>query len=120
MIGLLKLPEIVILSVSKGDISMGHARVLSKLESEELILDIYKRIMDEKLTVREVEEITQRHNSEGYSKFFDKSYLDNVKANLRKSVDKNIAFDIKKNKIVFSFKTKEELDRIIHFLKHKL
>ncbi len=119
MIGLLRLPEQVIMSVSQGDLSMGHARVLSKLEDEELILSLYNRILEEKLTVRELEEITQQFHNEDQEELLDRTYIDHVKLSLRKSLDKNISFDIKKNKIVFSFKTKEELDRIVDFLKDK-
>ena len=119
IIGLLRLPEEVILGVSKGEISMGHARVLSKLENEKLIMKLYKRVLSEKLTVRELEEITQQFQHNVRVDLVDKSYIDSIKNNLRVSIDKKIPFEIKKNKIIFSFKTKEELDRIVDFLKNK-
>lgn len=118
IIGLLRLPEVVIEAVTKGDISMGHARVLSKLEREELILELYDRVVKENLTVRELEDITQQFHTNGKGQL-DREYLENVKMKLMKSVSNKISFDVKKNKIVFSFKTKDELDRIVQFLKDK-
>ena len=57
ILGLLRLPKEVQTEVANGTISMGHARVLSKLESEERIIELAHQIIEEKLPVREIESI---------------------------------------------------------------
>lgn len=57
LLGLLRLPENVKKYVETGSISMGHARVLSKIEDKEAIAKLAQRIINEKLSVREIEDI---------------------------------------------------------------
>ena len=54
MIGLLKLPMEVQDMILKNEISMGHSRVLSKLENKEDILNIADKIIKENLSVRDL------------------------------------------------------------------
>lgn len=58
MLGLLKLPEMVKDYIIRGDISMGHARVLSKLEDKNQIETLAERVVNENISVRGLEEIT--------------------------------------------------------------
>ena len=55
MLGLLKLPSDVQDMVLKNEISMGHARVLSKLENVNDIKDLADKVKDDNLSVRELE-----------------------------------------------------------------
>ena len=55
MLGLLKLPSDVQDMVLKNEISMGHARVLSKLENVNDIKDLADKVKDDSLSVRELE-----------------------------------------------------------------
>lgn len=55
MLGLLKLPSDVQDMVLKNDLSMGHARVLSKLENETDIKELANKVKDDGLSVRELE-----------------------------------------------------------------
>lgn len=55
MLGLLKLPSDVQDMVLKNDLSMGHARVLSKLENETEIKELANKVKDDGLSVRELE-----------------------------------------------------------------
>lgn len=57
MLGLLNLPSTVLKYVDGNKISMGHARALSKLNDEKKIMAIAKRIINEGLSVRDVEAI---------------------------------------------------------------
>jgi len=52
---LLKLPAEIQKSVRDGKISMGHARALVSAGDEELQLDLHTRVLDEQLSVRELE-----------------------------------------------------------------
>jgi ParB family chromosome partitioning protein len=54
---LLDLPEDIKQSVRKGDLSEGHARALLGLPEKGALSQVGRRILDEKLTVREVEKI---------------------------------------------------------------
>jgi ParB family chromosome partitioning protein len=56
---LLKLPEQIQRAVTSGDITEGHARALLMVESEALQLALFRRIVDEGLTVREVERLSR-------------------------------------------------------------
>lgn len=58
-IGILKLPDVVQGMILEGDITMSHARTLSKLEDDSEIVDLAHQIVTDKLPVREVEEITK-------------------------------------------------------------
>ena len=58
-LGLLNLPEEVQKMILNGELSMGHARVLSKMEDESKITDLAKKIMSEGLSVHEIEEISK-------------------------------------------------------------
>ena len=55
MLGLLKLPGDVQDMILKNEISMGHARVLSKLESIDDIKELAFKVKDDSLSVRELE-----------------------------------------------------------------
>ena len=58
-LGLLNLPEEVQKMILNGELSMGHARVLSKMEDESKITDLAKKIINEGLSVHEIEEISK-------------------------------------------------------------
>jgi ParB family chromosome partitioning protein len=58
VLGLLRLPKSVQEMVLYNKISMGHARALSKLEDKEQIVKLANKIIDESLTVRQLEELT--------------------------------------------------------------
>ena len=57
LLGLLKLPDAVQSMVINKQISPSHARILSKLDNEEQVLQLANRIIIEKLSVRELENI---------------------------------------------------------------
>ena len=60
MLGILTLPEEVKDEIIKGKLSMGHARVLSKIEDSEEVKDLANKVIKEGLSVREIEDIS--HN----------------------------------------------------------
>ena len=57
LLGLLRLPLVVQEKVKDGKLSMSHARNLSKLDDEELIITLANRIEKEGLSVREIEKL---------------------------------------------------------------
>lgn len=58
-LGLLNLPGEVQKMILNGELSMGHARVLSKMEDESKITGLAKKIINEGLSVHEIEEISK-------------------------------------------------------------
>jgi ParB family chromosome partitioning protein len=58
ILGLLRLPNEVRSMITNNELTMGHARTISKLESEEEMIKLAKQIVEEKLPVREVEKIS--------------------------------------------------------------
>ena len=117
MLGLLRLPLSVQDMVLYGKISMGHARVLSKLENHSQIEDLANKVVNENLSVRELEEISSNNdmtkkvviNKPKKSKEY-KYAEDAMKEKLGTKVS------ISGNKIKISFATKEDLNRILEIL----
>ena len=62
MLGLLNLPSDVKRLVSENKITMGHARVLSKLENEEKIEELSNLILNDNLSVRDIEKLSVNNN----------------------------------------------------------
>ena len=58
LLGLMNLPEKVKNYVKTKKISMGHARVLSKLSDQEQIISLANQIIEDSLSVRDIERIT--------------------------------------------------------------
>lgn len=117
LIGLLQLPEYMVHSMNIGDITMGHARVLSKIKDKDLRDLYYHRILDETLTVRELELIVRESSKKTDVYIISKNEALKVENDLKEYVPKNIDFNVKKNKIEFSFSTKKELKKILSLIK---
>ncbi|MGS0972641.1 MAG: ParB/RepB/Spo0J family partition protein [Candidatus Izemoplasmataceae bacterium] len=113
IIGLLKLPDKILEAVSKGEITMGHARVLSKIEDRKIVEELFNKIISDHLSVRVLEDLAQSYNDK--IEYLEQSYIDKVRKDLGKKINKQIEFDIKKNKLIFSFKTKKDLERILEY-----
>ena len=56
---LLKLPPDVQAGIRDGEISMGHARALIGIESIDVLLDVFKKITNQGLSVRKTEELVR-------------------------------------------------------------
>lgn len=116
-IGLLNLPREVQKLVIENKISMGHAKILSKLESEEQIIEIANRIDEEKLPVRDLEQMTGESNVAKRNKVERKKenneykYVEDL---LRDKLDTKIK--IKDRKIEISFTNTADLNRILEIL----
>ena len=68
MLGLITLPEIVKKLVIENKISMGHARVLSKLEDVEKIKILVEKILKDNISVRELEKLASSDDYERKNK----------------------------------------------------
>ena len=113
ILGLLRLPKEVQEMVALNKISMGHARVLSKLESDEKIVAMAHEIVDKKIPVREVENVsleTPKKNKieRRTPKVSEFKYAEDI---LRDKLDTKVK--IKDNKIELYFTNIADLNRIL-------
>lgn len=59
---LLALPDKIKQWVNQGELSMGHARTLLGLKDKEQMIGLAQKVMDEEITVRQLEEMVQLSN----------------------------------------------------------
>lgn len=117
ILGLLRLPGEVQQMVSDGRITMGHARALSKLESNEEIIKLANRIVDDNLVVRDIENITGTEKVAKKVKVARKAttspykYVEDI---LRDKFDTKVK--VGKTKIEIGFSSSAELNRILEIL----
>ena len=118
MVGLLNLPESVKNDILHGLISAGHAKILSKLENDELIAELAEKIKLNHLSVRELEEIVQ---NPGYKRknAIVKIKNDNTYNYVEEAFTDKIGnrVKIKNKKIVIPFNSLKDLERILEILK---
>lgn len=117
ILGLLKLPEKTKKYVTEGKISMGHARVLSKLTDEDRINELADLIIEQGLSVREIEKLASDNSS--VKKKVKKQILINSKYTIyetlmREKIGSKIK--IKNKKIEIPFDSEKDLERIIELL----
>ncbi len=118
MLGLLRLPQEVQGMVIDKKISMGHARVLSKIEDENKIKELANKIVEDKMAVREIEQITDNQEIEKKVKITrhvnndnNYKYVENI---LREKFDTKVK--IKDKKIEINFTSDADLNRILEIM----
>jgi len=116
-LGLLNLPENVQKMILNGELSMGHARVLSKMEDGYEIENLAKRIINENMSVHELENlskeeeikkrtpITRRQSNNDYS---------HVESEMREILGTKVKIDNKKVSIFFE--NVNDLNRILEIM----
>ena len=115
ILGLLKLPASVQDMVLYNKLSMGHARVLSKLDDPKIIEDLAQRVITEDLSVRKLESIvydneekevkTKKNTNNEYK------YMENF---LKEKLGTNVK--INNNKISIKFSNVQDLNRILEIM----
>ena len=118
MLGLLKLPLEVQDMILKNEISMGHARVLSKLENVSDITELSDKIVKDNLSVRELESMvdsTYKRNVEIKKK--PKKVTSEYKY-IEEALENKLGTKVKvtNNKIQISYSSDLDLNRIIELL----
>ena len=120
---LLKLADEVQQLLIENLISSGHARALLAVDDKATQYELAQRVMDEKLSVREIEKIIKDLNKPKKEEakkqkklnFLYKDLEEKIKRNLGTKVTIN-AKDEKKGKIEIEYFSKEELERITDIL----
>lgn len=116
MLGLLSLPDEVKDMINNNQISMSHARVLSKIEEKEKVLDLAHKVIDKNLNVRELEEISKDKN------ILKRHHIEKHKTNefhyLEESLCEKLGTKVKisSNKIEIKFINNNDLNRILEIL----
>ena len=119
MIGLLTLPEEVQNLISEKKISMGHARVLSKLEDKHQIKELTDRIISEGLSVRQIEELTSSEkNYERKNKIVRHQEKNNEYVDVEETLKEKLGtkVKIKKNKLEITFTNTNDLNRLLEIM----
>ena len=107
---LLKLPAEIQLGIKEKKIDMGHARAILGSPSPEQQLSVYKKILQNGLSVRKVEELVSQIKPEKKDKKVDITY--NQQEQLLNEV-LSMPVKISAKKLTISFKDEEELNRLV-------
>lgn len=125
---LLRLTKKVQQMVIDDIISGGHARALLSLEDEEKQEELAMRILDEKLSVREVEKLVKRMQNTKVRKTkseekpdIDPVFIRDAENRLKEAIGTKVTVNHKNNKgkIEIEYYSGEELDRILDFITGK-
>ena len=121
---LLKLDPILQTGMRDGFISMGHGRALINVSDSNDQLSIYKKILKDKLSVRQTEELVKNlKGNTSQSKSVNKKlpkYIKESILSINKYLDQKIDVTINskgKGKISIPFHSKEDFERIKNLLK---
>ena len=117
VLGLLRLPKSVQDMIADKQLTMGHARVLSKLEDEEEIINMAKAIVENSMPVREVEKASadkprkqaQKREKSNEYKYVEELLCDKLDAKVK----------IKDRKLEISFVNNADLNRILEIINIK-
>ena len=121
VLGLLRLPKTVQDMVLGGKISMGHARELSKLEDKEQIISYAKKIVDEELSVRDIEKLTSASSDKKINPINRDKKVNEykyVEKELREILGTKVKIGNKKLEI--TFENNNDLDRILDIMNIKI
>lgn len=118
-LGLLNLPEETQTLINDHKLTMGHARVLSKLDNNYQIKELTDKIMTEGISVRELENITSTNEeyvkrnkiTKKISKNNEYTYLEDM---LNEKLGTKVK--IKNNKIEISFTNTNDLNRLLEIM----
>ena len=116
---LLSLPKEILLMVEQGKLSAGHARSLINLNNS---VEIAKKIIQKKLSVRQSEILTKQYRDKKFKLVSkkDANILD-VQKGLEEKTGLSVSINNKKNNsgtISFEYQTLDQLDRLINTIKN--
>ena len=117
ILGLLTLPNSIQNLILDNKISMGHARVLSKIEDEDKIKELADKVINDNLSVRELEDLSKDEKIEKKVKVVRTTPNNEYKIVERKLKEK-LGSDVKvsSNKITIKFSSVQDLNRILDII----
>lgn len=125
-IRLLKLPKEIQEGLIQNKISMGHARVLINLPSQKIQMKLFNKIIDEGLSVRAIENIIQKMNSQKVKitkSSNNDSVINDYESKLRSMFATKVKIINKKSgsgQIVFEYYSPEEFERLYEIFESSL
>lgn len=119
MIGILRLPEEVKDLVVDNKLPMSHARILSKMSDSDVIIKLARRVINENLSARSLEEIAKNDSIAKINKVERKVKESDMKYKyaeelLCEKLDSKVR--VYKNKVEVQFKDVDDLNRILEIL----
>lgn len=121
-IRLLKLPAEIQLGLKNRLITMGHARALLSLKSEEEQLEMYQEIINNELSVRDIESNVRIKKSNSTSRSNTINLDRKTKTEIISFYDSDISISSKQSgsgKLSFTYDSQEDLDRLVKLLLNK-
>ena len=121
-IRLLKLPAEIQLGLKNRLISMGHARALLSLSSEEDQIEMYNEIINNELSVRDIESNVRNKKSNVPYRRNTLNFDRKTKTEIISFYDSDISISSNLNgsgKLSFKFDSQEDLDRLVKLLLNK-
>lgn len=126
MMRLLNLPEPIRRDLSVGDLSIGQARPLLSLPSEDAQIELAERIKDEELNARQVEQLVKKilngtNQSKPKEKLEDTTEIKELVERLKLSLGSPVAIKFKSAKnisgtIQITFSSEDELNRLMSYI----
>lgn len=126
---LLRLPAVIQKGLREKEISMGHARALINIPESETQVMIFEQILKYDFSVRRVEEIVRNLNAEKSGQeesATEKGKLPQQYHNFRESLAKFFPTPVKlsvnnegKGKIIISFKSADDLQKIVKIIENQ-
>ena len=114
MLGLLNLPKDVQNKLINKEISMSHARVLSKIDDEEKVIILADKVIKEKMNVRDLERYVTANNDLVKRKPINIAQSNNMKIYENAFSDKiGNKVRITKSKIEINYDSIKDLERIM-------
>lgn len=119
MLGLLNLPEKIQQAVQNNEISMAHARVLSKLEDSSQQLSLLNQIKNEGISVHKLEELTSSTTEYKRKNEVTRKKDNNEYKYLEDYLSEKLGTKtkIKDKKIIISYTNEKDLNRILEIMK---
>ena len=118
ILGLLNLPASVQNMVLEGKISMGHARELSKFSDSDKIKEYAKRIVNENLSVRDIEDLSKNTNIKRKNPITRENMDNNQYGYIEKELTEYFGTKVKVSgkKVEINFANSNDLDRILEIM----
>lgn len=122
VLGLLNLPTSVQNMVLDGKLSMGHARELSKLDDKDKVIELAKKVANEGLSVRDIEQLSKSPDIKRKNPISRVNNSNNNYTYIEKELTEYFGTKVKVNgkKIEISFTNDNDLDRLLEIMNIKI
>lgn len=120
-----RLPVDIKVSLRKNEITEGHARMILRLDNVPAQIDLWKRILKDDMSVRQLEEVTKKHSKprkkkEGKSKPKETDpYLESLSNKLRTYFGTRVTIKGKTKQtgeIIIEYYSNDDLERILEII----